>query len=357
MAETYEDIVRRMLDNAKKSNPLIDTREGSVTYQSVASTGLEIMNMSFNIENVYAETFADTASREYLILRAKERGISPTSATQAVLKAVFTPSDLEIPLGSRFSLDNLNYYITRKIADGEYELICEVYGEAGNLTTGNLVPIDYISGLKTANITEILILGEDEEDTESIRKRFMATLDAEAYGGNKADYKQKISLLNGVGGVKIYSGHKWNGGGTVKVVITDSAYGKPSSTLINLVQETVDPIDNTGEGIGIAPIGHFVTVVGVNEETINFETVLSYQDGFAWENVKTNIEKAIDEYLHELNAAWEDEERIVIRASYVEQRLLAVTGILDVRNTKINGFEENWECDADSIAIRGTVNA
>lgn len=353
---TFDAILERMLEEAKKSNPLIDTREGSVVYQAVAAAALEIMNMLFSINNVYQETFADTASRDYLILRAKERGITPTPATKAVLKGMFTPSTLAIPIGSRFSLDKLNYTVVEKIADGQYKVECETYGEEGNHYVGTLIPIDYIDGLETAAITEVLVLGEDEEDTESIRKRYMSTLSAEAYGGNKQDYKQKVSLINGVGGVKVYSGTEWNGGGTVKIVVTDSAYGKPTSVLIDNVQKLLDPLENTGEGVGIAPIGHIVTVVGVNEEIIDISSQITYQSGYDWDSVKAGAEEAIDGYFKEINADWANHDTIVVRTSYIEQRLLGVQGILDVRGTTINGFEENWECEKDSIAKRGTVN-
>ena len=178
------------------------------------------------IDRIMNETFADTASREYLIKRAAERGIIPQPATKAILKGVFTPSALEIPIGSRFSLEKLNYTVIEKIGDGQYQLECETAGEEGNLHFGQLIPINYIDKLETAELVELLIPGEDEEDTESIRKRYYQSLEAESYGGNKIDYKIKVGLIKGVGGVKVYSGHEWNGGGTVKIVITDSDFEK-----------------------------------------------------------------------------------------------------------------------------------
>lgn len=354
---TYEKVVQRMTDNAKKDNPLIDTREGSITHQNIAPVSMEVMTMNAEVKAIYDETFIDTASRERLILRGKERGLTPKPATKALVKGEFTPTNIAIPIGSRFSLDKLNYVVTRKITDGYYELECETFGEAGNDITGTLIPIEYIYGLATAKVVEVLILGEDEEDTESFRKRCLQTYTAEAYGGNKADYKWKVGLMNGVGGVKVYSGSEWNGGGTVKIVITDSQFGKPTETLIGLVQEAIDPLEATGEGIGIAPIGHFVSVVGVNEETINIASQITYQAGYDYDMIKAEIEAAIDEYFRELNEIWEDSNNIVVRISHVENRLLNLTGILDIRGTSINGYEENWQCAKDSIAKRGTFNA
>lgn len=352
---SFESLMERAILRVQKQNSNIDVREGSIIYNALAPAIYEIMGMYIEIDRVMNETFADTASREYLIKRAAERGIIPQQATKAVLKGMFTPSSLEISIGSRFSLENLNYKVIEKIGDGTYQLECETFGEEGNLHFGQLIPIDYIAGLETSELTELLIPGEDEEDTESIRKRYYQSLEAESYGGNKADYKIKVGLIKGVGGVKVYSGHEWNGGGTVKIVITDSNFDIPSKTLIETVQGKVDPTDSPGEGIGIAPIGHIVTIVGVNEVLINISTSIVYQPGYHFEAIKTELENTVDDYLNGLNSVWEDEDNIVVRISQLETRILGVKGVLDIMNTKINGTSENYTANKDSIVKRGVI--
>ncbi|MGI6318487.1 MAG: baseplate J/gp47 family protein [Dethiobacteria bacterium] len=52
------------------------------------------------------------------------------------------------------------------------------------------------------------------------------------------------------------------------------------------VQTAVDPEQNQGQGYGIAPIGHVVTVVGVEEVEINVEPQITLQTGYTWEDVK-----------------------------------------------------------------------
>lgn len=42
-------------------------------------------------------------------------------------------------------------------------------------------------------------------------------------------------------------------GGTVKLVIINSSFKKPSEALVDQVQTAVDPLQNAGEGVGIAP--------------------------------------------------------------------------------------------------------
>ncbi len=68
-----------------------------------------------------------------------------------------------------------------------------------------MIPIDYIQGLKTAELTEILIPGEDEEDTEKLRQRYFDSFKDSAFGGNVRDYLNKTKSIPGVGSVKVTS--------------------------------------------------------------------------------------------------------------------------------------------------------
>ena len=107
---TFERIVRRMLDAVPQN---VDKREGSILYDAVCGAALELANLYIELDVVLNETFADTASREYLIRRAAERGLSPEPATNAVLRGEF---NIDVPIGSRFSLEELNYAVIEKIS-------------------------------------------------------------------------------------------------------------------------------------------------------------------------------------------------------------------------------------------------
>ena len=353
MAEnnTFETILNAMLAHVPTS---IDKREGSFIYDSLAPTAVELQNMYIQSDYVLNETFADTASRENLIRRAAERGITIQPATNAIVKGEFTPNTLEIPIGARFSLDEFNYSVTEKISDGIYKLQCEETGADANFKFGQLIQIDYINGLQYAEIVEVLIPGEDEESTESLRKRYFANLENQAFGGNITDYKQKVNSLSGIGGVKVYP--VWNGGGTVKLVIINSDFQKPSDELISMTQTAIDPIQNQGQGLGIAPIGHVVTVIGVNETVLNIASEFTLQSGYVWADVESNIKATIKNYFAELNSNWADSENLIVRISQLETRLLNLDGVIDIANTKINNNDSNFVLNADSIAILGEVN-
>lgn len=350
---TFENILNRMLSRVPDN---VDKREGSIIYDALAPAAAELAIAYIQLDVILNETFADTASREYLIKRAAERGVNPYPATNAVLKGVFKDSQnnpFNVPIGSRHSLDDTNYKVIEKIADGEYKLQCESAGVIGNQKFGTLIPIEYIPGLSTAELVELLVPGEDEEDTESLRQRYFNSLKSEAYGGNITDYIQKTNAIQGVGGTKVYP--VWNGGGTVKLVIIDSEYNSPTEEMIDEVQTIIDPVSNSGEGVGIAPIGHKVTVVGVTEVPISISTNITFQSGFTWDDVKELAKEKIEEYFKELRSTWADQEALVIRISQIEVRLLNVPGILDVFDTIINGTATNLILGADEIPVLDVI--
>jgi len=348
-AITYEEILQRMLDRIPDS---MDKREGSIIYDALAPAAVELQNMYIEFDVILKETFAETASRDYLILRAAERGIVPYPASNAVLKAETAPSSLEIPIGSRFSLNDLNYVITAKIQAGEYKVQCEEAGVQGNQYFGNLIPINYIDGLESIELTELLIPGEDEESDASIRERYFDTFDTKPFGGNIEDYIQKTNAISGVGSTKVTP--IWNGGGTVLLCILDSQYSKATSTLVNAVQEEIDP-DPQGTGLGIAPIGHTVTVRTADNVTINIKTSVTCQEGYSFEGLLDEITAAMEAYLLEIRTAWADESSSVVRISQIETRILNITGIIDVTNTKINNVASNLALGVYEIPVLGVI--
>ena len=341
---TYESVLKRMLDRIPNT---FDKREGSVIYDAIAPAAIEVINMYGAVDRVLNESFADTQSRQYLIKRCKERGINVRQATSAIRQGEF---NIDVPIGSRFSLNQLNYETIEKISNGVYKLRCEKTGTQGNAESGTLIPIDYIQGLQSAVLTDVLIPGEDEEDTEHLRDRYFESLDSLSFGGNIADYREKTKTF-GAGGVKVIPA--WNGGGTVKLLILDTTYSQPSSTLVDEIQTKIDPVP--GQGVGIAPIGHVVTVEGCGEATVDIKSTIAFKEGYDWESIKSSVETAIDDYFTELSKTWEDTDNIVVKISQIETRLLDVIGVDDITDTTLNGKTNNLTIDSNKIPVRGSV--
>ena len=347
---TYDVIMERMLNRVPNT---FDKREGSIIFDALAPAAAELAQLYIQCDVVLNQTFADTATHDYLGKRCAEHGVIRKPATYAVVRGEFTPTNISV-IGQRFSCGEFNYVVTATLdAAGTYLLTCETSGTEPNGITGQLIPIEYISGLETATITSILIQGEDTEIDDSLRSRYYDSFNGLAYGGNRADYKQKVNSIAGVGGCKII--RCWNGGGTVGVVIIASDYKKPSVELIEQVQNIIDPPEHSGEGVGLAPIDHRVTIAGVEEKVIDVSMNITYQDGWNWSASSSYIEKAISDYFLELASDWASKDTLIVRISQIETRVLDCPGVIDIGNTFINGSEGNVIIEAYEIPVKGVI--
>lgn len=355
--KTYEALLQAKLDEVDAK---YDKREGSIIYDALAPNSAEDELIYIALEWMYAQQHGETASRENLIKIAYDtRGIVPLEATYAVLKGIF---NVAVDSGTRFSLDDLNYVVTELLDDEThtYKLQCETVGTEGNKYLGTLTAITYVAGLTSAELTEVIVYARDEEDTEVFRQRWRDAFDAKSFGGNKADYKEKIKEIEGVGGVKVERATNAAGeivGGYVRCTVISSNYDVPSTELIDDIQTMVDPEVNQGEGDGLAPIGAVVNIIAVTGVAIDVAAVLTYDTGYAFEAVESKLQAAIDNYFQELSKAWEnDTSGLIVRIARVESALLDVEGVLDIADTTLNGNSENIVLDIYSIPVRGDVN-
>jgi uncharacterized phage protein gp47/JayE len=354
---TYDSLLQEKLDTV---DGRYDKREGSIIYDALAPNSAEDAQVYITLAWMYSQQSGETASRENLIKIALDtRGISPYGATYAQLKGVF---NIPVEIGERFSIDEYNYAVTELLDsdDNTYILQCETAGTDGNKRLGTLIPINYIAGLTSAELTEVLVYARDEEDTEAFRQRWRESFNTKSFGGNKADYIEKITAINGVGGVKVERCTNAAGemqGGHVRCTIISSNYGAPSSELVERVQTVIDPEVNQGEGDGLAPIGAVVTICPVNEFTIDIETSITYEDGYGYEDIKSLIEAAVDKYFKSLSETWSSSSSgLVVRISMLESSLLSIAGIIDISGTMLNGLDENIILDGYSIPVRGDFN-
>ena len=136
---TYEVILQRMLGRIPDK---FDKREGSVIWDTHSPTAIELQILYIELDTILREAYGDTASRDFLILRCRERGITPCPipATKAVLKGMFAPDTIDVT-GQRFNIGDINYIVTEKITDGEYRVECETVGKIGNQFLGEMIPM------------------------------------------------------------------------------------------------------------------------------------------------------------------------------------------------------------------------
>lgn len=346
---TFEEVMERMLD---RIDDIYDKRESSPIYAALAPAALEILNIYAALDDMMDESFADTASREYLVRIAASRGMTPRPAKKAVVLAEFTPDTVEIEDGAVFTSEAGTYEAAGKIADGKYKLEYSRTGEDGNMYLGEIIPADYIEGLETANIQKILVYGEEEEGTEEFRSRYLNSFKANEFGGNRSEYESRALQQTGVGAVKVFP--VWNGAGTVKLVILDADLRKASAELLKHVQDVFDP-DEDGCGNGLAPIGHIVTVDTVEEVPVKISADITYDTGYDWNACKVQVEAVVLEYFKTLWKDWSRQSNLVVRGSAISAAMMHVEGIIDIRNIKLNGSADNLILESSFLPVFGGV--
>ena len=373
---TYDYILTEALSKVPDN---VDKREGSIIRDALSPCCYEAAKHILYLADIIEQTYIETANGLWLDGRVIEGGITRDPATYAKKLGVFkTQLDepCQISIGQSFSTVGdtiLNYtavqvYVNEAgdVVPGSYIMQCNTVGSVGNSYIGRTVPNNYIEKLASAEITTLLYPGEEEESDDSLRERFLANLMKTAFGGNIAQYRQWAKEIPGIGGVQVYP--VWAGGGTVKLSIIDTDYNSCSSEFCQTILEKFDPENSGGEtglGLGIAPIGHKVTVSTPLPRTINVSGKITLLPGYKLETLLPQIKLALEEYLLSLRQAWEnsDDENnysVIVYLGRINFAILNVKGVSSAYELQLNGTDTDIRLTETSslqeIPVLGTVS-
>lgn len=339
--KTYGSILSSMLGRVTDE---IDKREGSILFDALAPAAYELAQAYFELDNFLRLPFIDTSEGEYLTRICSQFGIKRKDAAAAVKTGTFTGSTgaaFNVPIGSRFGIDGIVYAATAKIADGVYEMTCETPGIAGNAPSGDLLPIDNISGLGAAKLSSASIIpGADVETDESLRQRNLAKIRNPSTSGSVSDYKLWALSVDGVGGVKVFP--LWDGAGTVKVVIADTDKRPASQELIERAAEYIE---------AVRPVGAAVTVVSGSGKAINISARIALAEGYALHTVTESFTEAFNEYLKSIAF-----ETTYVSYAKIGTIFLGIPGVLDYSGLLLNGASANAALASEEIPLAGTVS-
>lgn len=329
----YADLIKGMLANVPDD---IDKREGSIMFYTLSPTAYFLSRQNYMLGYLALELFADTAGGEWLERVTNDFGINREFATQA-LRQINTydtkKNPYDVPIGTRFAIDEVTFELTEKIDTGKYKALCEQYGTIGNWPRDTLLPIDNIGGnFGYAELdSDPLIPARDDETDDSLRKRFYLYVRANPYGGNKADYKLKVMEIEGVGDVAVF-GAPVMGPGQVGIVITDDLGDPATDELIQRVKDVVKE-----EGDGIAPIGHKTYISTVKEKQVNITATLKLRESAQFEIVEEKVKQAVKAYVEGVDF----EEDTLFYSKVIAAILDADLGIRDATGVTLNGLAQN----------------
>ncbi|MGW8823651.1 baseplate J/gp47 family protein [Paenibacillus lautus] len=345
--QTYEAILERMLDRIPDG---MDKREGSIIYDALAPSAAELAQMYVELEYSMNLKFAATASGEFLDRSIAWSGLTRKQATKAQLLGQFSGSNgapVDVAIGSRFSLDPLNYKVMTRLGAGQYVLECETSGKEGNRRFGSLLPLEYVEGLVKAELVELWVPGEDTESDEALYDRYREKISRPVTSGNRNQYELWAREKAGVGKAKAFP--LWDGPGTVKVVLLDNEMRSPTPSVVESVQQHIDPtMDGMGEGA--APVGSVVTVVGATEVPIHIEVQVTLLDGAGLDGVQEAIEQGVRQYLKDL--AMSDP---LVRYNRIANVILDIPSVIDYEVLTVNGGTDSIPIESEAVAVLGTV--
>ena len=360
--KTFEDILSDALTYVADKYPDIDTNEGSMMYNALAPFAMELETAYYYMQMIMDETFLETASKEYLVKHGDQLGVAINEATYGQFKGEF---NIEVEIGSRFNLEEFNYTVIELLETPDstedrpywiYKLECETEGTEPNYYLGELTPITYVEGLTHAYLSEVITLGEDEEDTEAYRYRLQTHAKKPPVNGNVSQYNEWLDDYDGVGQYKVTP--CWNGANTVKLTVLSPDNRAATTEKITEVQNYFDP-GSRGMGDGVAPIGAIVTVDTVTEQPVTVNCEVQLNEGY---ESTTDIETAIVDYLNQNVLKKTTVDYMAISAviynhpSVSSVIKLSITVRDTIMDSSITPFTKTVRLLANEIAVPGVLS-
>ena len=329
----YEAFLKEMLGRVPDT---LDKREGSIIYNALAPCAFLCAQQAYMLAYMMQLMFADTAEAEWLDRCCHDFGIDRRTATAAVRQINTydsTGAALDVPLSSRFQIEDISFALTEKIAVGQYRAACEQTGTVGNLYSGTILPVDNINGLGSAELVAApLTAARDDESDDDFRARFYEAMRRNPYGGNIADYEEKVLAVDGVGAVKVFPAHEMGAAGQVGLVIGDTQGNTASAAKVAEVQALMGT-----DGDGIAPIGHTVTVKTSTDLSVDVAAAVRVKTGSSFAIIQPIVVQAITDYINAIGFA----DETVFFAKLQAVILDCHPDIVDIGTVTINGASAN----------------
>lgn len=340
-SQTYGTILARMLARIPDH---IDKREGSIIYDACAPAAAEIAQMYIELGMVSNVISPDTATGYELTELSYQNSVFRKGAVKATRKGTF---NIAVPIGSRFGAEKETYVVVELIPGPgfEYRVECEQPGINGNLYSGPIIPIDYIDGLTSAVLSDVIVPGAEEETDDQLRERLRLRISSPSQDGNVAQYREWAEAYEGIGAAKVFP--LWAGGNTVKVAITDRAYQVADPSLVDAFQEYLDP-GSSGLGNGAAPIGAKVTVTGGIKKDINVSGDVVLSQGYT---EPEGVAEAIVAYLASVTYAKDS-----VSYTRLAVTILDTPSIADLSNFTVNGGIVDVELVGEDIPTLNSIN-
>ena len=353
--KTLIEIRNNILGNMK--NPLSKI-EGTYDYDIAAATSLEIKDLYDYLEWWSKQTFIDTATEnEYVDKHALIFGVKRRSEVKASGEITITgKTGTTIPKGTILLSRTGIKYETLAVAligsddKAKARIQALVGGVTGNCGIGDIVAFEIAdTNIYTVTNEEAITGGFDIESNESLIARAEEKIMRPAHSGNENDYKQWAKEVEGVGKVDVIP--VWNGGGTVKVIISDYDYNVANQELVEAVKNRIEQADGR-------PIGADVTVVSYTKYDLDIVATIKIASGYDIETIKQDVIADIKKGIINNTIQYTSNSKTtIVSIGKIGAIILSVDGVLDYTSLSVNGETTgNLEVPRDKIVILNNIN-
>lgn len=336
-----DNILNSMLSRIPDS---YDKSEGSIFYDAIAPVAEEIVKLQVKANEILNAHLLDTATGEDLEDIARECGVERKAAQCAEGYVIFmgTP-DTTISAGALVASEGAQYYVRVDSvigADGTVTapIVCAVPGAVGNVGIDCITRLPVtLAGVDSVNNTAPTAGGYDVETDEELRERTYIKIRTPSTSGNKYDYINWATEVEGVGGAKVTP--LWNGPGTVKVVIIDSNGEIAGEKTVADVEANIEKK---------RPVGAHVTVVSASAKIVDVSAIIAFKNGYDAELVSDAIRKALIAYLQTFGLSGE-----VVSYAKIGAEILKVEGVEDYSDLLVNNGNVNVAIGTDEVPMMG----
>ncbi|MFH5182943.1 baseplate J/gp47 family protein [Paenibacillus sp. TAB 01] len=311
-----------------------DKRPGLLPADLMKSFSLLLDGLDGKLAGVEAQMDINNLAGDQLEQFVNQRtGLTRNPATYAIGTVTVTGTGV-VNTGDIFETKSgIQYRATQTgtvSGSASIEVKCVLPGMAGNVPAGQVVQIPVtLPGITAVTNSAPMTDGFDAESDTSLRERYFLVLQTPATSGNVYHYKLWAREQAGVGDAKVYP--LSFGPGTVEVRIIDQNKGAASPTLVDVVQNFIDP-DSEGKGLGQAPIGAKCTVLSADAKLIDISVSAIKSAGATDSDVLTSIENSVSSYLKSI--AFQ-----AAAASYAKigEAIISAEGVEDYSGLTVNG--------------------
>lgn len=351
---TVEGIKQRILG---RMNTTLQTREGSFANDVISAVAAEICECYHSMDALIPAFYLDETSGLYIDKQAEAVGVTRKAGTTASCAITFTGTDgAQIPEGTPFYTASgvgfvLREAVTIRDSTAQGTLVAEQEGDAYNIGAGEIVStLRNYSGI-ASYFNAAATGGSDPETDEALLGRYLERMRRTATSGNPYHYQLWASQVSGVGAARVLS--KWNGAGTVKVILADPNMEPPGEDIVKACTAHIDEQ---------RPVGPEVTVEAAQPQQIAVTATVTIDGTTSAETVQTTLEAAVRTYLMEVaSRAFVDnidlqfdtleEKAYTVLYNRIAFLLLSIPGVIDYTVLTVNDGDTNISVPADSLPV------